>query len=180
MKGYRAAILLAGVTLAPCVGGAQSELQDSSWIRANDTVRVWSRAIKVKGTRGVITRATIDTLSFVAPAGFRKIPREYVANVASIERIDVLDGRKRSPWRVLGQMALGGVLGATAGGLVGYGVGNLVYEANRDAHEDSDWDSRGLAQFIFVSVGVSVGGAVGIVGGGIDGMRAREQWRRIK
>lgn len=174
-------ITITGLTLVPALVGAQAAPPDSTWVRPSDTVRVWSKTLKVSGARGVVTRAAVDTLTFVAPAGFRKIPREYVGELATIQRLDVLQGRRRgSGWRVLGHMGLGGVIGALTGGLVGVGAGTLLHDVNKANYDNSRTDNRAVAQLMLGALGAGVGATVGVVAGGIDGARAREQWRRVR
>ena len=147
-----------------------------------DTVRVWSQKLKVKGARGVVARVDADSLAFIAPAGFRKIPREYAADVASIERVDVLVGRHRSFKSAGGKMLFGGVVGAVGGALIGTALGTVVYEANKARYEsdEGNWDERGMLQFFGAVIFGTAGAAGGAIGGAIDGARSRETWRRVR
>jgi hypothetical protein len=157
-------------------------LPDSAPVSVSDTVRVWSAKLKVKGTRGVVSRVDADSLAFIAPAGFRKIPREYVGDMASIDRVDLLSGRHRSFGRVTGQAVLGGVLGAGVGALIGTGLGALLYEMNKEQYADNEgnWDNRGMYRFFGAIIFGTAGAAGGAIGGAIDGARSRETWRRVR
>lgn len=88
-------------------------------VRAHDTIKVWSATPRLRGKRGTVTQPLSDSLYFAAPAGFRQRIQTTGVPVASVTRIDVLQGRRRSALRVVGGMLFGGVVGAAGGGVAG-------------------------------------------------------------
>jgi hypothetical protein len=176
-------ITLAIALNAPILPGQSDSTtaqRDSAQIKVSDTVRVWAPAMKLNGRRGVVSRLPSDSLAFIAPSGFRQTSREFTAAYASINRIDLLVGRKRSVGRAGGQMLLSGALGAIGGGLIGVGLGTLLYESNKDRYQGSEFDSRAMAQLIVGTVGFTIGGAGGLISGAIVGARPHEQWQRVR
>jgi hypothetical protein len=155
---------------------------DSNRISVSDTIRVWSVRMDIKGKRGVVSRIDADTLGFMAPAGFRQLPREYIADLASVERLDVLRGRHRSLGRAAGSTVLGAVLGGGGGALIGVGLGTLTYELTKGQYEDNEsgWDNRALMQIFGVMIFGTAGAVGGALGGLVHGARAHETWRRVK
>jgi hypothetical protein len=154
---------------------------DSNRISVSDTIRVWSVRMDIKGKRGVVSRIDADSLGFIAPAGFRQLPREYIGDLASVERIDLLQGRHRSLKRAAGSTVLGAVLGGVGGGLIGFGLGTLTYELVKGQYDDdSGWDNRVMMQFYGAAIFGTAGAAGGALGGIVDGSRSRETWRRIR
>ena len=175
-------LMMLGATLAAGQTDTTRAIVDSNRISVSDTIRVWSRSMDVKGKRGVVSRIDVDTLGFIAPAGFRQLRREYLGDLASVERIDVLNGRHRSFKRAAGSTVLGAVLGGVGGGLIGLGLGTLTYELTKSQYEndESGWDNRALMQFFGAALFGTVGAAGGALGGLVDGSRSRETWRRVK
>jgi hypothetical protein len=155
---------------------------DSVSLSVSDTVRVWSHKLNLKSKRGVVSRVADDSLAFMAPAGFRQVPREFVGDLASIDRIDVLEGRHRSAGRAGAKMLLGGAIGAVGGALIGTGIGTILYEMNKSAdyNNESGWDNRGAMQFFGAAIFGTAGAAAGALGGLVDGARAHEKWRRVR
>jgi hypothetical protein len=155
---------------------------DSNRILTNDTIRVWSAQMAFKGKRGIVSRIDVDSLGFIAPAGFRQLPHEYIGELTAIERIDVLRGRHRSLGRAAGSTVLGAVLGAVGGGLLGVGLGTLTYEFTKSQYEnnESGFDNRGLMQIFGVMIFGTAGAAGGALGGLVHGARPHETWRRMK
>ena len=183
MKCSIVILLVATAALA----GAQSDTvrvnPDSGALSVNDTVRVWSQKLKVKAKRGVISRIPQDSVAFTAPSGFRKLPREFVGDIASIDRIDVLEGRRRSLPRAGGKMLLGGLVGAAGGVLIGRGVGFVAARTVFRGYQDSDgesWDLQGALQWYGSAIFGLAGAATGAFGGLIDGARSYESWRRVR
>src|SRR4051812_436387 len=140
--------LLMNAAPAKAQSDTSSMTRDSARLNVRDTVRVWSSTLKFRGKRGVVSRVESDSLAFIAPAGFRKLPHEFVGDLKSIDRIDVLAGRKRWMGRGGGKLLLGGVIGAAGGALIGTGLGEIFYQMNKDKYQnDNGWDNRALAHF---------------------------------
>jgi hypothetical protein len=180
-----AVVVLSLLTLEAPVAAGQADttraIVDSNRVTVSDTIRVWSVRMDIKGKRGVVSRIDADSLGFMAPAGFRQLPREYLGDLASVERIDVLRGRNRSLKRAVGSTALGAVLGGVGGGLIGVGLGTLTYELTmRHNDNDSGWDNRALMQVFGAIIFGTAGAAGGALGGLVDGSRSHETWRRVK
>jgi hypothetical protein len=174
--------MMLDATLAPGQADAARAAVDSTRISLHDTVRVWSARMDVKGKRGVVSRIDADSLGFIAPAGFRQLPREYTGDLASVERIDLLQGRHRSLKRAAGSTVLGAVLGGVGGGLIGIALGTLTYELTKSQHEndESEWANRAFMQFFGAAIFGTAGAAGGALGGLVDGSRSHETWRRVK
>jgi hypothetical protein len=175
-------LTLLDATLAAGQADTARATVESTRISISDTIRVWSARMHIKGKRGIVSRIDADSLGFLAPAGFRQLPREYIGDLASVERIDLLQGRNRSLNRALESTVLGAVLGAIGGSLIGVGLGTLTYELalKHQVNEDSRRDSRRVTQFFGAILFGTAGAAGGALGGLVDGSRSHETWRRIR
>jgi hypothetical protein len=122
-----------------------------------------------------------DSLAFVAPAGFRKLPREFVADLGSIDRVDILAGHEHSLARAGRTMLLDGVLGALAGGFIGNRLGSFLGGMITQRNPDSEAiTGRELYGFLGTWIVGSIGAVAGALGGGIDGARSHEKWQRVR
>src|SRR3954468_20801857 len=94
----RLTLLVPLILLDAGVLAAQSRetATDTVRLKVSDTVRVWSSQLKLKGKRGIVSRVRPDSLAFVAPSGFRQLPKEFAADLPSLDRVDVLAGRTHS------------------------------------------------------------------------------------
>ena len=177
MQGYSRGLMGLAALLPILAGPLSAQRTDSVAIRESDTVRVWSRPLNLKDARGVVSRVALDSVAFFMTSGWRGHPRTVVSDLPSLDRVDVLVGRQRSPGFMTTEAVVGGVVGAATGAAVAYGVLRLIYARYATA-EDGPLTRDDIR--IYVRPGAQIGGGLGLIAGLIDGLGPREIWRRVR
>ncbi|HET9424655.1 MAG TPA: hypothetical protein VFO55_04720 [Gemmatimonadaceae bacterium] len=137
-----------------------------------DTLRVWAVGPRLNGAPGILSHFLRDTLTLAdvnAVAGQPSV--QAIVPYASLRRVDVRRGTRRSPQKIL----LGVVAGAAAGGLIG-GILGPIIECSGSCNDDYDY--AGIGGFL---VGSSAGIVLGGVTGGLVGARYRSpRWEAVR
>ena len=167
---------LSGAAVLLLSGVAGGQRPDSIGVIERDTVRLWSRQLRLKDARAVVTRLSGDSLEFVAPAGWRRSAREMGARLPLFERIEVLNGRRRSMMTMAEEAAIGAVGGAVVGAVTSYLGIRVLFELTAETGDQLTRDDIRRT----IRPGAQIGAGLFFIGGAIDGIRAQEKWRRVR
>lgn len=152
--------LLAGVS---ALSSGQSPVETTPILNAGDTLRVWSTSAKLDGAMGVLARLTTSDLVL---AGQGVPAREWSVPLANVDRLEVLQKKRRSGGRILA----GALIGAGVGSLVG---GTLVPFVECGGACDKEGSVKPFAPR---KIGFVIGAGVGGILGGVVGGISRPKW----
>lgn len=143
-------------------------------LKPGDTVKVAATWLRYS-TTGPVTRVSSDTIRLRARLSGQREVVETMFLRESLERIEVLTGRRRSPARAVAGTLLGFVGGAAIGGFLGFHTAPPAECEATDTCQGFRGMGQGMRAFFFSFAG----GGLGALAGSIAGARHQPVWRRV-